>query len=98
MPSILALATATCKRGLRRPHSDSRLTIGSVEKQNGVGTTEDGNQSQVHLGRVRLLGVRDFEVSDSMVAAVAALCRRLCDEFLVVLHLGYLVAQCLGGY
>jgi hypothetical protein len=64
------------------------LTIGAIEKQDGVSAAKNWNQSQIHFGGVRLLGVGDLEIGGPMVAAMAALRRRLHDELVVVLHLG----------
>lgn len=87
MPSILALATAQ-----NQYHSGKQLasppTIGTVEKQDGVGAAKNWDQSQVHFGGVCLLGVRNFILNASMVAALAALRRDTGYAFLVAVHTG----------
>jgi hypothetical protein len=85
MPSILALATTTREWWLAIEKWDPRLTIGTVKKQNCIGTAEDGNQSPVHLGCVRLLG-GEGDLDVAIVAASTALRRRLCDDLLVERH------------
>jgi hypothetical protein len=69
-----------------------RLTVSAVQEENRVSAAEDGDQAQVHLGGVRLLGVR-HELGIALLAAPAR-SRRLRDVLFVVLHAG-LVAPCL---
>jgi hypothetical protein len=67
-----------------RPTWDARLTISTVQKQDRVSAAENGNQAQVHLRGVGLLGVR-HKLDIAIVAATARGCR-LSDRLLFVRH------------
>jgi hypothetical protein len=62
-----------------------RLTVGSVQEQDRVSTTQDRYQSKVQLHGVSLLGMRQ-RLGDSMVTVDSACCRRFCDILLIALH------------